>query len=99
MLREDVASTGAGRVAHPSLDDRRKAGRLAWANTPPEVLSVWSAAPTGRDPVALLQSQEADRVQALVPVRHQRMAASAFAFYRGAALLMAADPPRHLHQA
>ncbi len=91
VLREDVASTGAGRVAHPSLDDRRKAGRLAWANTPPEVLSVWSAGPDRQDPVALLQSQEADRVQALVPVRHQRMAASAFAFYRGAALLMAAD--------
>ena len=30
-------------------------------------------------------------MQELVPVRHARMATSAFAFYRGAALLMAAD--------
>src|SRR5207342_1045542 len=48
--------------------------------------------PAGRaDPVALLESQETSRVQELVPVRHARMATSAFAFYRGAALLMASD--------
>lgn len=90
-LRADAATAGAAKVPHPSVEDRRKAGRLAWANTPPEVLAVWSAGPDRKDPVALLESQEADRVQALVPVRHQRMAASAFAFYRGAALLMASD--------
>jgi hypothetical protein len=38
-----------------------------------------------------LTGQETSRVQELVPVRHARMATSAFAFYRGGALVMAAD--------
>ena len=45
-----------------------------------------------RDPVGLLLGQAASRVPELVPVRHGRMLVSAFTFYRGAALPMAADP-------
>ena len=44
-----------------------------------------------RDPVGLLLSQAQSRVPELVPVRHGRMLVSAFTFYRGAALPMAAD--------
>ena len=44
-----------------------------------------------RDPVGLLLGQAASRVPELVPVRHGRMLVSAFTFYRGAALPMAAD--------
>jgi len=44
-----------------------------------------------RDPVELLERQAADRVPELVPVRYGRMLASPFAFFRGAALLMAHD--------
>ena len=44
-----------------------------------------------RDPIALLRSQEITRVPELVPVRHERMAESPFAFFRGAALVMAND--------
>ncbi len=43
------------------------------------------------DPVALLEEQATTRVQELVPIRHARMMVSPFTFYRGAALLMAAD--------
>ncbi len=43
------------------------------------------------DPVALLRAQEESRVPELLPLRHERMAASPFAFYRGAAVVMAAD--------
>ena len=39
----------------------------------------------------LLLSQSAARVPDLVPIRHARMLVSPFTFYRGAALLMAAD--------
>ena len=35
--------------------------------------------------------QDKTRVKELVPIRHGRMAASAFTFYRGAAAIMAAD--------
>ena len=44
-----------------------------------------------RDPVGLLLGQARTRVPELVPVRHGRMLVSAFTFYRGAALPMAAD--------
>jgi uncharacterized protein (DUF2252 family) len=40
---------------------------------------------------ALLGEQAADRVPELVPIRYGRMSASPFAFYRGAAYVMASD--------
>ncbi|MFI0432732.1 MAG: DUF2252 domain-containing protein [Candidatus Nanopelagicales bacterium] len=88
---ERQAKAGGRRVNHPSVDERREKGRLACAKTPPSVLAGWTAGPDRADPVGLLEGQESSRVQPLVPVRHQRMSASAFAFYRGGALLMAAD--------
>ena len=43
------------------------------------------------DPVALLEKQSVGRVPELIPVRYGRMLISPFTFYRGAALVMAAD--------
>jgi uncharacterized protein (DUF2252 family) len=43
------------------------------------------------DPVELLERQAVSRVAELVPIRYGRMVASPFAFYRGGALIMAAD--------
>ena len=43
------------------------------------------------DPVALLEEQARTRVPELVPIRYGRMLVSPFTFYRGAALIMAAD--------
>jgi uncharacterized protein (DUF2252 family) len=43
------------------------------------------------DPVATLTTQDANRLPELVPIRHGRMSASPFTFYRGAAAVMAAD--------
>ena len=48
----------------------------------------------GRDPVALLEEQAVTRVPELVPIRYGRMLVSPFTFYRGAALIMAADLAR-----
>lgn len=45
----------------------------------------------GVDPVAILLSQDEDRISSLVPVRHARMGENPFAFYRAGAKLMAAD--------
>jgi uncharacterized protein (DUF2252 family) len=47
-----------------------------------------------RDALALLRAQEAVREPALVPMRYERMAASPFAFLRGAAAVMADDLSR-----
>ncbi|MGZ8698103.1 MAG: DUF2252 domain-containing protein [Gaiellaceae bacterium] len=50
--------------------------------------------PADRDPVALLEQQAGSRVPELVPIRYGRMLTSPFAFYRGGALIMAADLAR-----
>jgi uncharacterized protein (DUF2252 family) len=57
----------------------------------PAELGRWEPAADRRDPIAVLQAQEADRLPWLVPVRHSRMAANAFAFYRGTPAVMAHD--------
>src|SRR5499427_10469792 len=44
-----------------------------------------------RDPVKILEGQNQVRIQELVPVRMGRMAQSPFAFFRGAAAVMAHD--------
>jgi uncharacterized protein (DUF2252 family) len=44
-----------------------------------------------REPVAILEAQDATRVSELVPIRYGRMVASPFAFFRGAAAVMAHD--------
>lgn len=53
----------------------------------------------GRDPVATLCAQNTDRVPDLVPLRRERMSESPFAFYRGAAAVMAADLANEPHTA
>ncbi len=52
---------------------------------------AWSSGLRNHNPLDLLVEQELTRVPELVPIRHGRMAASPFAYYRGAALPMAAD--------
>lgn len=47
--------------------------------------------PVDRDPVELIKMTEANMIPELLPLRHQRMAASLFAFYRGTADLMEDD--------
>ena len=88
-----AARPGAARAgtAEPlSRADREAQGKDARAVAPLE--SHAEFAPAGsRDPVGLLLDQAKSRVPELVPVRHGRMLVSAFTFYRGAALPMAAD--------
>ena len=79
------------RVPHPSVDERRAVGRKARNHTPPASHAGWTPATDRPDPVALLEEQNATREPDLVPVRHGRMLASPFTFYRGAAKIMAAD--------
>jgi len=44
-----------------------------------------------RDVVAMLEAQDKDRLQNLVPIRHGRMVQSAFAYFRGTAAIQAYD--------
>ena len=79
------------KVAHPTVRDRQKRGKDARELTPLASHSGWATASGRPDPVALLEAQNATREPDLVPVRHGRMVASPFTFYRGAARIMASD--------
>ena len=58
---------------------------------PREAHAGWTAPKNRPDAVDLVLQSEKGRVPDLLPLRHGRMARSAFTFYRGAALTMAAD--------
>src|SRR5215831_11492510 len=81
----------AWRRAHLTVDERVDRGRAARAAVPRSAHGRWAATPDRPDPIALLEEQAESRVADLVPVRYGRMLVSPFTFYRGAALLMAAD--------
>ena len=66
------------------------AGRDRRRVAPRSSHGIW-APPADRDPIGLLEGQAATRISELVPIRHGRMQVSPFAYFRGAALPMAAD--------
>jgi uncharacterized protein (DUF2252 family) len=70
--------------------ERAQVGRAARQRAPRTSQATLDL-PADRDPIAILVEQEQDRLQDLVPIRHFRMAESAFAYYRGAPAVMAAD--------
>lgn len=71
--------------------DREALGKAARSTARRAAHGEWRPAPDRRDPVEILEAQAASRVPDLVPIRYGRMAASPFAFYRGAAAVMSAD--------
>jgi uncharacterized protein (DUF2252 family) len=78
------------KIEHPSREERAAAGKAARLRVPLDTQAEFVT--TGRsDPIKLLESQAGTRVSELVPIRYGRMIASPFAFYRGAALIMATD--------
>jgi hypothetical protein len=77
--------------AHHSVAERQAAGREARKSAPRTSHGAWKPASDRPDPLALLRAQDENRVADLVPIRWGRMSASPFTFYRGSAVLMAAD--------
>ncbi len=88
-----AAVTRARTTARVARDPgaRAAAGRVARETAPRSAHAGWQAPSDRRDPIAILEEQDASRVAELVPVRYGRMLASPFTFYRGAAAIMAAD--------
>ena len=74
-----------------SVAKRRDLGRARRSVMPRSALAEFIAPQNRPDPVDLLESQAASRIADLLPVRYGRMLPSRFAFFRGAALLMASD--------
>ncbi|HSJ91382.1 MAG TPA: DUF2252 domain-containing protein [Ilumatobacter sp.] len=84
----------------PLIEDERhlqasdatvEAARALRREVPRGTFAGWTPAPQRPDPVETLLEQDRARSTDLVPIRHGRMGASAFAFYRGGAAIMAAD--------
>src|SRR3954452_23913120 len=75
----------------PTRDERVARGRAARAEVPRSSHGEWAPASRRPDPIELLEEQAASREPSLVPIRYGRMAVSPFAFYRGAAYLLASD--------
>ncbi len=67
------------------------AGKALREEAPRSAHAKWTPPKNRPDPVALLIESDKGRIQELVPIRYERMRQSPFAFYRGAAALMAAD--------
>ena len=83
--------TSESAAVYATPRQRAERGRGARVKVPRSIHGEWSAGPHRHDPIDILEQQEATRAPELVPIRHARMAASPFAFYRGAAAIMAAD--------
>ncbi len=77
-----------------SLDERFEAGKALRDKVPRIAQAIWKRPADRPDPVAVLQASDPDRLPELVPIRYGRMLQSPFAFYRGAAAVMAGDLAR-----
>jgi uncharacterized protein (DUF2252 family) len=86
-----MTTTDLERPRHLTPEERTERGLQARLACPPESAAEYSPSPDRKDLVQLMQEQAATRLPDLVPVRHGRMLASPFAFYRGAAAVMAMD--------
>ena len=85
------SSGGAPRLTVQERVARGRAARKKVPRSSHALLAQLKSADARPDPIDLLESQAALRVPELVPIRYGRMLVSPFAFYRGAALIMASD--------
>jgi uncharacterized protein (DUF2252 family) len=73
------------------MGDRRASGKAARKRAKRGALGDWREDERGHDALSTILHQDKIRLPDLVPIRHQRMALSAWNYYRGAAAVMAAD--------
>ena len=73
------------------LEERIAQGKALRDVAPRKAQKEWKPPANRPDPVDLLIESSKGRVEELLPIRYGRMMASPFAFYRGAAAIMAYD--------
>ncbi len=78
-------------AAVSSRIEKRKQGKALREKCPRTAQAEWKPRPKSHDPIKWLEESDADRIPALIPVKYQRMAESAFKFFRGAAIIQARD--------
>ncbi|HEY2350434.1 MAG TPA: DUF2252 domain-containing protein [Puia sp.] len=74
-----------------SHSEQRERGKYIRKSCPRMSHKVWKARKDRTDPVSLIEKANVGRMPDLIPIRHGRMVASPFTFYRGAAAIMASD--------
>src|SRR6476646_831088 len=84
-------ASGLEAVPHFTPAERAARGKAARRELPRSAHAAWEPARRRTDPVDLLEEQAETRLPELGPIRYGRMLVSPFAFFRGAAYLMAAD--------
>jgi uncharacterized protein (DUF2252 family) len=88
-------TSAAGKPSsYVSVDERRAEGRALRDAVQRASHAGWKAPNDRTDPIKILEKSNAGRMPSLVPIRFGRMSQSPFAFYRGAAAVMAADLAR-----
>lgn len=85
------AGSAPGQPVALSLAERYAAGKALRDQVPRARHGEWKAHRNRPNSVELVTASSKGRIAELIPLRHGRMSASPFAFYRGSALNMAAD--------
>jgi uncharacterized protein (DUF2252 family) len=75
----------------PTVKERLTAGRALRERVPRTSHAKWTPSSDRPEPVTLLKESDRGRLSELLPIRYGRMRQSPFAFFRGAAALMAWD--------
>jgi uncharacterized protein (DUF2252 family) len=78
-------------AASLSPDERARLGKAARTQVPRRSHADWEPPSSRPDPISMLEEQAKTRIAELMPIRYGRMLVSPFAFFRGAARIMACD--------
>ena len=90
---EPVTPVNAAKNSAPlsAAETSRHLGKATRKVVPRRSLGIWNPDTRGHDALQTILAQNEMRDQALIPIRHGRMSASPWTYYRGAAAVMAAD--------
>jgi len=75
----------------PTLEERLRAGKALREKVRRAAQAQFEPKARHNDPIELLKGGDRGRLTDLLPIRYERMRSSPFAFFRGAAAVMAAD--------
>jgi uncharacterized protein (DUF2252 family) len=91
-IAKKPAPTSSANIISPAA--RAAAGKALREKVPRDQHGTWKEFKGRPSPIDLLHKSDAGRMKELVPIRYGRMLQSPFAFYRGAAGVMASDLAR-----
>ena len=91
LASTDSRAFASVRERTTTREERFALGRALRERVPIPALGVWNATQARPDPIALINESHQGRLDDLVPIRVGRMVSSPYGFYRGSAVVMAAD--------